>query len=315
MSDTPESDQRNPRSSSSSNTAGTQALSISIESDEKKDAVAKTDAPISPKFEEEPDAFPHPVASNENQLSTPDAEPVATEQIDEALPVEDTAFVPASGQEILQSSGLTDEPVLEPAAETGTDAFQQFAETSQDASEQTAPAPQNASESVAETPQTANEQLAETSQDSNADSDTDSDIEVETALSASQPAADAKTTDELREAVRQRMKGSEENPERAFVMFEQMSQNFQVAMEDVRNDAARISFKLMEFAQANFRNNVELAREYAAARSVPDVFNVQASYFKRQMDLMNKQTEELRRLTSEIASKNTAQIQSSIKDR
>ena len=95
-------------------------------------------------------------------------------------------------------------------------------------------------------------------------------------------------------------------------MFESVSIDFSGVMDDARNDAARITFKLMEFAQANFRSNVELARDYASARSIPDIVGVQTAYFKRQMELMNRQADELRKLTGEIASKKAAQFQLSI---
>ncbi|MGB0087593.1 MAG: phasin family protein [Rhodomicrobiaceae bacterium] len=121
------------------------------------------------------------------------------------------------------------------------------------------------------------------------------------------PAAEA-----LSAAVRESVARNEARQDQVVAMFESVSIDFSGVMDDARNDAARITFKLMEFAQANFRSNVELARDYASARSIPDIVGVQTAYFKRQMELMNRQADELRKLTGEIASKKAAQFQLSI---
>jgi hypothetical protein len=121
------------------------------------------------------------------------------------------------------------------------------------------------------------------------------------------------TTEELREAVRNTLAERNAEHEKAFALFNQMSHDLRAAMEDARDDAARVSFKLMEFAQASFHNNVELARDYATAKSVPDLFNVQSSYIQRQLELLNSKTQELNALTNEIASKKAEQLQNRLK--
>jgi hypothetical protein len=115
--------------------------------------------------------------------------------------------------------------------------------------------------------------------------------------------------EDLRAAVRETIVQNEGKEERMLAMFEKATVDFKSVMEDARNDAARLTFKLMEFAQANLRNNIEFARDYASARSVPDIFNVQTAYIKRQMDLVNQQTEELQKLTAEITSRKASQFQ------
>ena len=130
---------------------------------------------------------------------------------------------------------------------------------------------------------------------------------------ATEPAVvDHPAAEVISAAVRESVARNEAGQEQVVAMFESVSIDFSGVMDDARNDAARITFKLMEFAQANFRSNVELARDYASARSIPDIVGVQTAYFKRQMELMNLQADELRKLTAEIASKKAAQFQLSI---
>lgn len=97
--------------------------------------------------------------------------------------------------------------------------------------------------------------------------------------------------------------------ERSTALYGQVSQNLGVLMDDARQDAVRFGHKLMEFVQANVDSGMVLAKDYADARSVPDLFSVQAAYFKRQLDLINRQSEELRALTRELASKNAERLQ------
>jgi hypothetical protein len=122
------------------------------------------------------------------------------------------------------------------------------------------------------------------------------------------PALKAQTTEELRQAVLDKLALQEDQNEEAFALFERISEDFSTMLATARNDAAVFSFKLMEFAQANAQNNLELARAYSSARSLPEIFTVQADYVKRQMELLNAQARELQALTSEMTAKNAMDI-------
>lgn len=234
MSDAPESTNRTPLSSSASNPSGTQALSVTVEKNGKQDEPAEADMPAS-----DSSTFQHPLASNENETSATYVTAESVEQIDETASADENEFAMEQQQEPAGFVPSAADPFFEQPAETTQDTFENSAETFHDAAAESATAPFAGEASD----QSENHHLP-----------------------------NGKTVKDLPDAVCKTMKENEADNERAFAMFEQMSQNFQVAMEDARNDAARISFKLMEFAQANFRNNFEFARDYAAARSVPDVF-------------------------------------------
>jgi hypothetical protein len=109
--------------------------------------------------------------------------------------------------------------------------------------------------------------------------------------------------EELRATVRESLVQSEAKQEQAIAVLQRAPADFTSVIDDARNDAARLTFKLMEFAQANLHSNIELARDYATARSLLDMVGVQTAYFQRQMELMNRQADELRKLTAEISRK------------
>ena len=119
-------------------------------------------------------------------------------------------------------------------------------------------------------------------------------------------APDAPLPNELRAAARQTLADNEARQEQALALFDQVSRRFTAALEEAGVDAARVTFKVMEFAQASLKNNLELAKSYTAARSVPDVFGLHAAYIARQFELLNAQAEELREITAKFALRSTA---------
>lgn len=86
----------------------------------------------------------------------------------------------------------------------------------------------------------------------------------------------------------------------AMHVFEQASHRMKAAIDEAGAGATMVTLKLVEFARANTQNSLDLARDYASVRSVPDALNVQASYVRRQFALLTAQAEELRRLTAEL---------------
>lgn len=122
----------------------------------------------------------------------------------------------------------------------------------------------------------------------------------------------AKPAEAIERVVTQSIEAGKKAQAEAATIFDHVSQSFKAAMTDAGSDAALITFTLLEFAQANARNNYQLAQDYAGARSVPEIVNVQAAYFKRQVELMNRHSSELRKVAAEITSKKAAQIQASV---
>ena len=129
---------------------------------------------------------------------------------------------------------------------------------------------------------------------------------------AAAPEAVIQPDEAIDHAVTQSIEAGAKAQAKAASIFDHVSQSFKAAMTDAGSDAALITFTLLEFARANARNNFQLAQDYAGARSVPEIVNVQAAYFKRQVELMNRHSSELRKVAAEITSKKAAQIQASV---
>ncbi len=273
MSDPTESPQRSPLSSSSSAPSGTQAYNVTVGPDQ-EEKIDKQATEANPSGAASAEADPQPVTDDGNEPSVEDVD----------ADTADMADLPQSSD----GGGSYDDADQPPAAK-----------------------PFGASQAVvaeAELAQPDTDSLAQFDVGDEQAPDTPSETPETTVGEEAVAAADA-----LRDAVRNAMENADAEPEEAAAVFDQMSHNFKAAMDSASSDAARISLKLMEFAQANLQNNVKLAQDYASVRTVPEIFNVHARYFQNQMELLNRQANELRLLTTDIASKKAARIQNQFK--
>lgn len=269
-----------PLSSNSSGSSGTRAWGVSVAEDPEK---AQPDETVSTAREQS------------ESFSAPKAAPMTDKEARE--PVAETVDLPVTENESPESEAT--ESFAANAEQTSEDEF-----TSNGSSETDSQAEPDLPE-FDSSPET---DEAETSADAVAASDEPVTETIVSDEPAPEPVAEEQTTEDLRKAVLDTMTEHEEQQE-AFALFERMSGDFSAMMVTARNDAAAFSFKLIEFAQANAQNSFELARGYSHARSIPEIFNVQADYLKRQLELLNVQARELQALTAEVAAKNTMEIQ------
>jgi len=110
----------------------------------------------------------------------------------------------------------------------------------------------------------------------------------------------------VRIAVQDSVARTEAGCESTLDVFEQASHTMKAALDEAGTGATTLTFKLVEFAQANAKNTLDLARDYASVRTLPDVFNAQAAYVRRQFHLLTAQAEEFRQLTTGLTAKTAA---------
>lgn len=334
MSDPTDPGQRNPLSSSSSHASGTSARSISIQQEQTRSAtpVAQdelvSDAPApageatSPAFE--PQAEP----SFEIQAETtqPEAGSWSHEQQAPATEHQDSSYQAEAAPEFAAAPepAETYAAYSQPAAEIYSDYSVEAVADPQGQPLMTASAgPSAFEETSAPVDEPVYASAASETDDSAEDKPDDSPEPVadpgtahadapspeHSALTASlpnEPASEA--TRELRDAARKTIEENEARQMKTLALFEQVSRRFTAAIEEAGLDAARVTFKVMEFAQAGLKNNLELAKSYTAMRSVPDILGLHAAYITRQFELLNAQAEELREITAKFALKNAASL-------
>lgn len=281
MSDNDDNTNLTPLSSNSSGPSGTRALSVSV-----------VEAPENPQPEETASTPP----DQSESLSAPKTAPMIDNEARE--PVTETVDLPVTE---------TDSPA--------NDAVEPYAANAEQTSENEAASPGSVevdSQTEADAPASHDVNVETGDAETYTEAMTASDEPVSEARVsefAPEPAAEEQTTEDLRRAVLDTMAEHEDKQKAAFALFGRMSEDFSAMMATARNDAAVFGIKLMEFAQANAQSSFELARAYSHARSIPEIFNVQADYLKRQMELLNTQARELQALTAKVTAKNTMEIQ------
>jgi hypothetical protein len=334
MSDPTDPGQRNPLSSSSSHASGTSARSISIQQGQTPSATpvvqdelaSSVDAPEgdAPSPEFEPQAEPgFEVHAGTTQ---PEVGGWSHEQQAPATEHQDASYQAEAAREIAAASEPA-EPYAaysQPAVEIYSDHNVEAVADPQDQPLMTASAEpaafEQASASVDEPVYASAASESDDSVDDESDDSpepvaspgtthADAPLPEHVPLAASlpnEPASEA--TRELRDAARKTIEENEARQMKTLALFEQVSRRFTAAIEEAGLDAARVTFKVMEFAQAGLKNNLELAKSYTAMRSVPDLLGLHAAYITRQFELLNAQAEELREITAKFALKNAASL-------
>jgi hypothetical protein len=283
MSDPKDTGQRSPLSSSGSHASGTSALSVSIQPEGAH--VAAQDDAAPPPHTSEDDAFAPSLAEHEPEAGIEPLQPQAAGGSDEAA--EQPRSRGNDGDYSLLAAELS--------VEDGVDA---------------APNPQDqpVNDAAAETAEQASAFVGQSAAPDEPDDVADEAVDHHTAPDAPPLNDFPDPTSELRATARQTIADNEARQQQALALFDQVSRRFAAALEEAGVDAARVTFKVMEFAQESLKNNLELAQAYAAARSVPDIFGLHAAYIKRQFELLNAQAEELREITAKITLRSRASL-------
>jgi hypothetical protein len=305
MSDPNDNGQRNPLSSSSSHASGTSARSVSGQPNQApgKTAAAQDDAaPVTPvsggEAVAQADAQQHAEAGHKTEISHAAAGESSDDLAASATEQQDPAYEPDAVAEF--------EPSPAPVAESYTGYSEPAAEHHAEDADERAADPEDqpliaasigsTSEAVGEVSASATDEPDDTADEDAAPADP---LPSETIPEAASV---------LGAVARQTIAENQARQEKAMALFDQVSRRFTMALEEAGVDAARVTFKVMEFAQASLKNNLELAKSYTAARSVPDIFGLHAAYLTRQFELLNAQAEELRELTAKFAMRSTASL-------
>ncbi len=309
MSDPNDNGQRNPLSSSSSHASGTSARSVSGQPNQAPGttAAAQDDAaPVTPvsggEAVSQADAQQHPEAGHETEMSHAAAGGSSDEPAASATEQQDPAYEPDAVAEF--------EPSPAPVAENYTGYSEPAAEHHAEDADERAADPEDQpliAASIGSTSEAVSEVSASATDEPDDIADTVAEEEAGPVDPLPSEPISAAASD-LAAVARQTIAENQARQEKAMALFEQVSRRFTTALEEAGVDAARVTFKVMEFAQASLKNNLELAKSYTAARSVPDIFGLHAAYLTRQFELLNAQAEELRELTAKFAMRNTASL-------
>lgn len=300
MSDAKDNDSRKPLSSSGSHASGTKALSVSVPDEQTPSGSlsSQDDAATAPSQSSSSEAHPQPepefeagaMPSLEAEYPQPDAAGWDDAFANSATPPEFADEHPAEQSEPAAEPQFEDRDIPAPAGDEPL---------VPDLMGMASEAGEEAFAAVEETAHTAQEAAAETMSAA---------ADLAASAYAVPDSSDQDPTSALRAVARKTIAENEAKQQQAVALFDQVSRRFTAALGEAGEDAARVTFKVMEFAQASLKNNLELAKGYSSARSVPDIFEMHTAYMKRQFELLNAQAEELREITAKFALRNAASM-------
>lgn len=88
--------------------------------------------------------------------------------------------------------------------------------------------------------------------------------------------------------------------------YDETANAAQAGLQDMAASFSDLNWKLMQFARVNMQNSVNFVQELAAARSLPDILRVQATYMQTQSRAFNDQMRELQTLTAGLTQSTAA---------
>ena len=77
--------------------------------------------------------------------------------------------------------------------------------------------------------------------------------------------------------------------------------------------AAALNRKVIDIAQGNINSGFDLAKSLAGARSLAEIMELQAAYWRKQFDTLGAQAEEVRSLSNQVTADAARPVQEQVK--
>lgn len=106
--------------------------------------------------------------------------------------------------------------------------------------------------------------------------------------------------------------GTQEAYERAKTAAETGLDAIEQALGAAGQGTAAFNRKVIDMAQRNVTSGFDLAKSLAAAKSVPEIVELQAAYWRNQLGTLSAQAEELRVLSTKVAADTVESIKAQV---
>jgi len=108
---------------------------------------------------------------------------------------------------------------------------------------------------------------------------------------------------------------AERNVAQTRELYERSKNTLHAVLESLEQScegAVALNRKIIEIAERNVSTGFDLAMSLAGARNLAEVMNLQADYWRKQFDILSAQTEELRALSTRVATSLTKPIKAQV---
>lgn len=112
----------------------------------------------------------------------------------------------------------------------------------------------------------------------------------------------------VRAIAEQTVTQSREAYETAKDTMEEAVEVLEKSIDQVGQGAAALNRKVIDNAQTNLNTGFDLAKDLASAKNIAEIMELQASYARKQFESLTAQAEEIRNLSTQIATDTTDPI-------
>ena len=132
-----------------------------------------------------------------------------------------------------------------------------------------------------------------------------------TAVQIEQIARD--TPEAMRVLVAKNLAQSREFYDRSKDALEGLLESWERSFGAAGQGAATLNRKVIDIAQRNINSGFDLAKSLAGARSLAEIMELQAAYWRKQFDTLGAQAEEVRSLSNQVTADAVRPVQQQVK--
>ena len=103
-----------------------------------------------------------------------------------------------------------------------------------------------------------------------------------------------------------------ETYERSKDALEGVLQSWERSFDATNQGAVALNRKIIDIAQRNINSGFDLAKGLAGAKNLAEAMELQADYWRKQLDTLTAQAEEVRTLTAQVAADATKPMKRSM---
>ena len=114
-------------------------------------------------------------------------------------------------------------------------------------------------------------------------------------------ARDTQVPEAMRDLAERNIAQLRETYERSKDALEGVLQSWERSFDATNQGAVAINRKIIDIAQRNINSGFDLAKDLAGAKNMAEAMELQADFWRKQLDTLTAQAEEVRTLTAQVA--------------
>ncbi len=114
-------------------------------------------------------------------------------------------------------------------------------------------------------------------------------------------ARDTEVPQAMRDLAERNIAQMRETYERSKDALEGVVQNWERSFDATNQGAVALNRKIIDIAQRNINSGFDLAKRLAGAKNLAEAMELQADYWRKQLDTLAAQAEEVRTLSAQVA--------------